>query len=263
MRRNNSPLLFWAARLLPWFTLLLLLAFLYAKLFVVPYTGFKVTSRGEIGIPGVFVEDNSLLTQGDVIIEVDGVAWEELRADPRRLLFANATEGSSLALTILRGGEGEPIEVNWPAPGLTAAEFLDRVNSQWWLAFIFWGAGTAAWLLIRPRDSLWWLFLLFNYVTALWLTTGPVALWKVWFSSPAFNSLLWLCLPIYLHFHWNFPTPLRRLPPVGWGVLYLVAILAAVGEWLYLWPPRTYYFPFLIALIGMILILVARFFWRL
>src|SRR5687768_1513379 len=107
MARNNSPLLFWAAELVPWLTLFSLLAFLYARLFVVPYTGFKVTSSGEIDIPGVFAGDNTLLEQGDVIVAVDGVAWEELRAAPRQLLFADATEGSSLRLTILPGGEGD------------------------------------------------------------------------------------------------------------------------------------------------------------
>jgi signal transduction histidine kinase len=260
MARNNFYLLSWAAELLPWLTLFLLLVFLYAKLFVIPYTGFHLTSEGEIVT--VFTEERSPLDAGDFITQVNGTAWDTLRADPWRRLFPDVVKGSILNLTILNGGEGEPIDVAWRAPGLNFAELADRLNSQWWMAFIFWGAGTAAWFLIRPRDSLWWLFLLFNYVTGLWLITGGVALWKVWLSAPVFHSSLWLCLPIYLHFHWNFPSPLRRIPPLFWAVLYLAALVGAIGEWLPLWPGGLYYFPFLAALAGMILPLIARAIWR-
>jgi hypothetical protein len=115
MSRDNSSLFSWVERLVPWFFLFLLLTFLYAKLFVIPYTGFHLTSSG--AITGVFAGDTSLLFADDVITRVNETPWEELRADPWRLLFPDAAAGSILNLTILRGGVGEPIEVAWEVPG--------------------------------------------------------------------------------------------------------------------------------------------------
>lgn len=261
MARNSNPLLLSrVAELVPWLTLLLLLAFLFAKLFVIPYNGFHLAPNGQITI--VFAGDTTHLQVNDVITHVNQTPWDELRADSWRVLFPGVTQGTLLHLTIEREGVAEPIEVAWQVPGWNFDEFADRFISQWWLAFIFWGAGTAAWFLIRPRDLLWWLFLGFNYLTALWLITAGVALWKVWLSVFVFRGAIWFSLPVYFHFHWNFPTPLRRVRPVFCGALYLVAVVGIVGELLSLWPPTFYYRPFSLALIGTIVLLVVRAIWR-
>lgn len=259
MAHYRSWLLARVAQWLPWFVLFLLVIFLYAKLFVVPYAGFRLASSGEI--TAIFADDPAVLQVGDLIRQIDRVEWEQHRRNRWQWLFPEPAAGSILNLTVQRGDEGELVEVQWPMAGLTTRELVERLNSQWWLAFLFWAAGTAAWIFIRPRGQLWALFLLFNYLTALWIITGGVALWKVWLSQFVFRSTLWLCLPVYLHFHWNFPTPLRPVRPVVWAIIYAITIAGAAGEWLNLWPLTAYYLPFLIALLGMILILVFRF-WR-
>src|SRR5690606_42005346 len=94
---------------------------------------------------------------------------------------------------------------------------VQRLNSQWWLGYVFWLAGTATLFLIRPRDQRWLLLIAFNYLPAIWLTAGTTSSWHVWSSGLGLRSAVWLSVPVSLHLHWAFPSSLNRLPtPFLW-----------------------------------------------
>src|SRR5690606_9294586 len=133
---------------------------------------------------------------------------------------------------------------------------VQRLNSQWWLGYVFWLAGTATLFLIRPRDQRWLLLIAFNYLTAIWLTAGTTSSWHVWSSGLVLRSAVWLSVPVYLHLHWAFPSSLNRLPaPVlllGYGAAFLLAVL----QWFQVIPASAYLFGFLLALLGSIVLLL-------
>jgi signal transduction histidine kinase len=191
------------------------------------------------------------------VIRIDSLFWKDFKADYRKTLFKGVQPGQTVPLIIER--KGEQIEVSWKYPGPNALEVLDLIVNEGWLAFVFWMVGTLTFLHLRPKDERWALMMAFNYLTAIWLVTGSgVSFYHTWGSAIVLRMVIWLCVPVYLHFHWVYPKPFRKLPvPFLWSV-YIAAGAFAVVEWFQLLSPDAYFMGFLLAVSGSLILLIAH-----
>jgi len=242
-------------RILPWLVLVLIGIFTYAYFAQVPYLGFQMTS-GEVY--EIFVDPTDAALQvGDQVIQVGEIAMETFLSDLRQTVFDGSQPGQHIPLVVERGDQ--TLTIDWVYSGPNQTQVIQRLNSQWWLPYVFWMAGTATLFFIRPKDDRWKLLIAFNFLTAIWLVTGSgVSKWHLWGSAIVLRTAIWLSIPVYLHFHWTFPRPLKRLPKAIWGGLYTIAGALALAQWFELMPASSYYVGFLIALVGTILILVSH-----
>jgi signal transduction histidine kinase len=241
---------------LPWIVLVILLFYTYAKFAQHPYSGFRLSTDGHI--VAIYVPNaERLLQDGDQVIRIDSLFWKDFKADYRKTLFKGVQPGQTVPLIIER--KGEQIEVSWKYPGPNALEVLDLIVNEGWLAFVFWMVGTLTFLHLRPKDERWALMMAFNYLTAIWLVTGSgVSFYHTWGSAIVLRMVIWLCVPVYLHFHWVYPKPFRKLPvPFLWSV-YIAAGAFAVVEWFQLLSPDAYFMGFLLAVSGSLILLIAH-----
>ena len=159
----DNPSRFWRfwERFLPWAVLGLLLVYTYAEIFYIPYIGFTfVLPTGEI--TSVFVETplDADLQAGDRLQQVGSVSWAAYQQEARQPIFENLKTGQRLPIHIERNGARSL--VLWPIPGPTRWEIFDRLVNTWWLAYLFWLAGTVTILVVRPKDTRWWLLIAFT-----------------------------------------------------------------------------------------------------
>jgi signal transduction histidine kinase len=259
MKTQENPLRLIVERVLPWFVLAVLLTYTYAKFFRHSY-GFRVDSS-TASIVSVFERRaEPTLRVNDQIVRIGSVAWEEFQADLRRPFFEGYQPGEIVPLTVAR--DGQEISVRWKYPTFSRGEFLDQLNSEWWLAYFFWLAGVLTILLVRPKDTSWLLMALFNFLTAIWLIAGSgLSAYHIGYSAIVLRVAVWLCVPVYLHLHWVFPHPLRRLSPWLIWMIYGIAIIFAVMQALQLLPSGIYVVAFAIALSGSLLLLFIHI-WR-
>lgn len=229
----------------------------YAKFFQIPFAGFRYTSAGKIVAIYVPASSKVTLQLGDQLVKVGPVLWKTYRADLRQTLFDNLQPGEIIEIVIAR--QGVPQTIPWVFPGFNRDEFLQRLNSEWFLAYFFWLFGTLTLLLVRPRDERWRLLITFNYLTAIWLSAGGVSLSHLWNSALILRSTLWLAIPVYWHLHWVFPQPLGHLPARGWWVLYFIGGVFATLQWLQILPSGIYFFVLLLAIMGSVGLLVAHY----
>ncbi len=236
----------------------LLLAFTYAFFFKVPYSGFDFNpSNGEIIAIYVVANPAAALRTGDMVVEIGPVSRTRYAADARQVFFEDTKRGDVVDIVVERGGRR--VTVPWIFPGFNQPEFISRLFNNWWLAFIFWSFGLASQLFLRPKDSRWRLLIAANYLTSIWLIAGNLSAWQIWGSSVLFHAVTWLAVPVYLNLHWDFPKPLGRMPVLIWCILYLVAVLLAVGQLGQFLPRNFYLFGFLLMLAGSITLLAVHF----
>jgi signal transduction histidine kinase len=235
-----------------------LLGFTYGILFVVPYAGFYFNpSDGEILV--IYKNQGAApgLQEGDFIEEIGPVTWNEYRQNKNVSFFQGVQPGEVTTVIVRRGTEH--VSVAWVLPGFNQTEFSARFLNILWLAYVFWIFGTATQIAMRPRDLRWRLFVSANYLTALFIIFGSLSARQMWMSSPLLHAAAWLMLPVYVHFHWIFPTPLRPLPRWLWAVFYAGCLGLAATE-IFLSPPRSLYFlAVLLTLLGSISLLFIHF----
>lgn len=242
-------------RACPWIVFGILSIFTYAKFVQTPYIGFEF-SRGVITLIHVPIPQESIQV-GDQLVEIGEVKISEFMDNTYQTIFDGARMGDVFRIVVNRSGETKTIE--WKIPGLNRVELLQRLNSFWWLPYIFWMAGIATFLLIRPKNINWLLLIAFFFLTAIWLAAGSgPSRWHIWKSAIVLRSTIWLCLPVYLHFHWRFPKPLKRLPLFVWIGVYSFGILFSISEWFNILPTTAYYSGFSFVLVGSLAILVAH-----
>jgi len=255
-KKFTSTLGFIFERSLPWLVLAILVAYTYAKFFVVPHPGFDF-SDGKINLIHISTPDNQLMI-GDQLVQVGPMDMAEFAADPKLVLFENVQVGDAVPIVFERDGEVKSID--WEYVGQNRAALLEDINGLWWIPYVFWLAGTAALLFIRPRDLRWKLLIAFNFLTAIWFAAGSgPSRWHVWHSMFVLRAGVWFCVPVYLHFHWVFPRPLRQLPKIVWIILYAAGLLLAAAEWLNLLPLSAYFSGFLLSLVGSLVLLGLHF----
>jgi len=236
---------------------IVLIAYTLAKLVGIPYIGFTFNPSGGI-VASIFVKANSEDSPqlGDRLIRVGTIDWNDFKSSRRMTLFDKQPDGSVVEILVVRDGQEK--RIFWKYPGFNRAELLDRLNSVIWLAYAFWFAGIATVLLIQPKDTRWVLMVAFYQLTTIWVASGSISGWHVWESAIVLRAAIWLSLPVYWHFHWHFPAPLKPLPTYIWWIVYAIGFLMAGLEWLEILPRSAYYFGFLLALLGSLLILIFR-----
>ncbi len=237
--------------------LVLLIAYTYAKFFALPYAGFEFNpSSGELTL--VFIEPpaGDQLQVGDRLLQVGPVSWDTFQPDFRQTLFAGVAPGDQVLLEVERGGLVIP--VSWTFPGRTRQEVRERILGVLLVSYVFWLAGAGALLLVRPFDTRRGLLIAFFLLTAVWIACGSLSAWHFWGSPILLRMAIWLCVPVYLHFHWVFPRPLGRLPALTWPGLYLAAGSLALLEVAQIPPRNAYLLGFLAALTGSLVLLVAH-----
>ena len=245
-------------RALPVLILVFISLFAYGWLLQAPYLGFRYTTNGTIVQIFGDGQGQGPLAVGDRILRVGNTPWTAYQQDLRVAIFPRLEPGRTLLLLVER--EERQLETAWVVSANTTPEFLERLNSQWWLAYVFWLGGTATVLLVRPKDALWRLLVAFNYLTACWLAVGSgPSLTHVWEAALWLRTLTWLMVPVFLHLHWAFPRPWGRLPAaVLWGG-YLFGLGMGLAEWLQWLPTSTYLVGFLVLTGGSLLLLAAKY----
>jgi signal transduction histidine kinase len=245
--------------LLPGIALCVLVLFTYVRFFQVPYVGFDFNpSNGEVVEVLVGAPSEVALQPRDRLLQVNSTSWADFRTDSYQVLFSDVQAGQTVPLLVQRGDQ--QLTISWVLPGPKFPEILDRLLNIWLLGSIFWLFGTITVLVVWPRDIRWWLFSLFCFLTAIWLVVGDTAAWQVWGSAVLVRSVTWLCVPVFLHFHWVFPRTLGRVPKSLLWSVYTISIGLAVAEWFSLLPRSAYYIGFILAAIGSVTLLFLHFF---
>ncbi len=209
------------------FFLAILVPYTVIHFFGRPYIGFDLLAPNGI-VTAVYVnpEDRPAPKVGDQLLQAGALTWHKFINSDTISLFERYQAGDIVPLTLLRNGE--EVHINWIAPGASRAELLARLFSAWWLPYVFWLAGTATLLLVRPKDRRVWLLALFNFSTAFWFATGFVSLSRMWYSLIFYRTAVWLNLPLTVHFNWEFPKPLRRIPNGVIILLYGIGVCLAI-----------------------------------
>lgn len=253
MNPSTRPIHSIFENLLPWLVLAILLFFTHAK-FLEHWDGFRWSSTGSILY--VFVDrPDPTLKVGDQLVQIGPMSWDEFSSDLRRTFFQGVQADQIVDIVVER--DGQQVTIPWQYPQYNRREFLDRLYSEWWLAYFFWLAGTFTSLLIRPRDIRWRLMVAFNFLTAIWLSagSGPSSA-HIGNSAIILRSVVILCLPVYLHLHWEFPQPLGRLPSGFVWSVYGVAVALAFAQWFQWIPSDLYFLTFMVAIMGSAILLL-------
>ncbi|MGE5223363.1 MAG: GAF domain-containing sensor histidine kinase [Omnitrophica WOR_2 bacterium] len=234
-----------------------LIIYTYALLFTSPYLGFSYNaSNGEITRLYIQPRQWETLYPGDRILQVDSTPWESYSQNLKHLIFTNAQAGKVSQITVLRNNQRATVP--WTYPGQNYGETVSRILNPFWLSYIFWGFGTAVFLLVRPKDSRWRLLIYFNYITAVWIIAGALSNTHLWNSAIVLRMALWMSIPIYWHLHWIFPQPLGRLPKVVIAGIYLAGLGLTIAQLYERLPASSYTIAFLLAASGSLLLLFLR-----
>ena len=237
--------------------LVLILVFTYAFFFAAPYSGFYFNpSNGEVIEIYATGDSASAIQKRDIIESIGGVSLPEHKSDARQVYFEHVEAGQTVEIVLRRNDS--VVNIPWEFPGFTPQEFRDRFLNLWWLAYIFWVFGMLTQVFIRPRDTRWRLLSIANYLTGFWVIVGCVSAWQVWGSSLLLHAVTWLLLPVYLHLHWIFPQPLKKIPTWGWVLAYVTGGALAVGELFQVFHRTFYSLGFLLMLTGSIVLLVVH-----
>jgi signal transduction histidine kinase len=236
----------------------LLLWFTFVFFIRVPYAGFYFNpTNGEVVDVYVETDITGFLRDGDIIRRVGDISWERYRGDATQSFFDGIQKGQFVNISIIRNEQA--LDILWPYPGFTVAEFKARLFNIWLLGYIFWFFGFLTQLLIRPRNARRRLLIAANYLTGLWLVCGTLSGSHVGQSALVLRAVTWLMLPVYLNLHWEFPKPLFRVPKAIWISLYVIAFALAGMEFLQLLPRSLYSLGFVLALSGSLILLFAHF----
>lgn len=193
---------------------------------------------------------------GDLIKRVNQSEWQALVLATARNPFDGYELGEQISLLVER--EGAEVEARVHVPRVTGFELSQRVNSQWWLPYVFWFAALATMLLIRPKRLQRRLLVAFLLITAVWLSVGTVASLGVWHARVAFRVAIWLSVPIYIQLHFVQSHIVERVPERLVAVPYLVTLVLIVFDLLGYLPPNAYLVAFgLVIIISLALLFVA------
>ncbi len=243
--------------IIPWSVLGFLVLNVFGQLFLAPYIGFDF-EPGNGRISDIFTNPAGVdMKVDDELQGVNGISLDQYKADLRTPWFPRMAAGDLVELTLVR--DKKTHQVSWETPGFTLAEFRYRFRELWWLGMVFWMAGMGTILFVRPKNERWHLLIAFYFVTALWLVVGTGSRWSIFDSRTTMRMTFWLAIPIYLHLHWIFPQPLRRLPKGVWMALYFAAVILALLQWFQVLPAALSYIGFLVALLGSIFMLIVHY----
>jgi signal transduction histidine kinase len=231
-----------------------LLAYTYAVLFEIPHRGFDLDVDGHV--VDIFVQGNpdNPLQIGDRLLQVGELTWADFRGDYQAMLFKGLQPGEIVSIRVER--EGLQYTIPWSFPGTNPREFTRYALSGFWLGYFFWLAGLMTAIHLRPKGESWALAVAFNYFAALGcILGGDVSFNHVWYSSYLFSINFWLAVPMFLHFHWVWPSPLARLPAAAVWIGYGAGAALAVAQCLQLLPQAALLGGFIAAIGGSLVFL--------
>lgn len=197
-------------------------------LFSGPFPGFDF-NLADGTVTEIYLDDPAPpLRAEDIIVDFNGISLEAYRTNRNVKFYVRIEPGDSVPIVISRDGQLE--EIKWNYPGWTRAEFIARLQSQWWMAYAFYITGLLTYLFVRPRDTLWGLFTAFNTITSLWIAagSGPAGL-HVWSAPIILRAGVWLTIPVLIHLHWLFPSPFKKIPPWAGRILIGAGYLICFG----------------------------------
>ena len=191
---------------------LLFIIWVSMQLAVYPNDGTKyVISPGLI----LAIEPDSpaadILQEGDVILEVDGVPWQESYAP-----YKGMQGGDTVTFLIDRGGEIITVEIVLTDPSL---QDLIIFFVPVFVALVFWFIGMGV-QTFKPSDGSADLFFSWCQMSALTLAAGAVSFIGPLWTAILFNALVWVLGPLSVHFHTVFPQTTKIA-----GRRYLLLIL--------------------------------------
>lgn len=246
--------------ILPWAALLLITSVLLALFIGVPYIGLGISGTNIVNTVFFSPQINDSLQVGDKLLRFGNVSFESVQNDLSASFFNDIRPGDVVDVLVERGGE--QINLRYQIPKQTRDEFFFRLNSQWFVSYIFWLAGTVSLLFLRPRNTQRLLLGLFCYLTAIWLSFSTLSAYRFGYGALAMRAAIWLSVPVYWHLHYLFPTPLRQPPRWMWTTIYLVCSVLAAASWLQMVPQSFLYVGSFMMLGGSVLLLAAHLIWQ-
>jgi len=238
--------------------LALLLLYAYCLLFIIPYPGFYF-SPYDGKVLEIYKDGNPTagLRKGDMIQSIGATALNDYRTDKKLRLFDDIQAGQTIEIVVQRNGKN--VIVPWVYAGFNQPEFLGRFFNIWWLAFVFWFFGLSTQLFVRPRDARRSLMIASDYLIGIFIIFGSVSTWQMWGSAILLRATAWMLLPVYIHFHWIFPSPFKFNPKSGWIVFYMISFGFAAGEFFLPVPRFLYFFALFFALSGSFILLIVHY----
>jgi signal transduction histidine kinase len=255
MDRHRSSLWCFLEPFLPWLGLSILLIYSYAYFVLNQNPGFSYNASDGIVWRVTSPDLKGVIQPGDKLEQIGPLTWNTIRQN-KLSAFANTHPGDPVDLVVARNGQ--TIRVTYPMPRPTRQDFFEKLNSQWFLPYIFWLSGAASLYFVRPKDDLRKVLALFSFLTAGWISAGILSSYRLLGSPLMMRSLIWLWMPVTLHLHWLFPVPLTKFPKGLFLPIYAVGLTLAVAEWVAPVPSNLYYAGFLIALTGSLVLLIAH-----
>jgi PAS domain S-box-containing protein len=171
-------------------------------------------------------QNDSCLKQGDQVLEIEGVTFEQFAHDRSLSLYRLFGSDGVARFEFLRDGKVQTRDVRVLAERISAQHVVLLAVTP----LIFWLMGTVAVIFVRPRDERWLLLVLFSYNTALWIAAGSAG--RVAWSAHVFHAVIWFFLPVAAHLHAILPGDLlrRRLRWALLAALYGAAVILAVFD---------------------------------
>ena len=240
--------------LYPWLVLIILGWFTFTYFFILPYSGVSISQHKTV--LNIFADQKgeNHLEPGDIIQRVGAVTYQDTQKDLTRSYFVNSKPGDRVEIVFERQGQQKTIQ--YIIPNITIEEIIEaRLNSQWFVPYIFWLAGVVSLLFLKPRSLMRLMLASFCFITATWISVSNLSSVNFMNGSLILRSLIWLSLPIYWHLHWLFPSPLKRLPWGVWALIYSLSAVMAVVSWLQLVSSNFYFVGFIAAIGGSLLLL--------
>ena len=230
----------------------------YVAFFVAPYPGFEFNrGSGQVTALQTVQNTNPRLKVGDYLEKIGPASLEEFKSNAHLALFQGYRPGEQVPLVVRRGNQR--FTLNWTMVGPTVETVRTRLMDVWWLAYVFWAFGTAAYLFVRPRDRRWALLVAFNYLTGIWIASGVSSMWAVWGSDSVFRTTLWFGMAVGVHLHWVIPRPLAKTWRWAPWLGYLAGAALSAAGWFQVLPASALYYGVFLATTGCLGLLIAHY----
>ena len=213
--------------------LLLLLYFTYVRFFVLGYVGFWLSEQTVAKVDTMLTQFTTpSLQTGDKILAVNDIEINPNSSSEQiAQVFLQQLEQKPIDIQVDRAGR--LLEITWDKPQLNPVLITRMLWDTWTFAYLLWFSGVLVIVFIRPKDVRWWLLIVFNFLTAIWMSLGD-SISRVGFRlGNLFGFAAILCIPVYGHLFWEFPTPLfaYKFPKKAY-LIYVIAFLGGLIVWI-------------------------------
>lgn len=171
---------------------------------------------------------NDKLQEGDIVVSIDGLPWQEGLAR-----YHEKSAGDAVNFVVLRAGQEIQVTIDLVSPA--SQEIITRFLPLL-LGLFFWGVSMGV-VVFKPRDSSAGLFFLWCQMCCTILVAGVGSYSGPQWVSVLFNLLLWIIGPLSVHFHMSFPQMIDfKIRRILLSVLYTLGFLGALPFFLWGYP---------------------------